>query len=147
MNKWDRYFFDIAKRTSEMSKDRTKIGAAIMRPDKSLASTGFNGLVPGMDDEKFLKDREFKNLIVRHAEENAIWFARHPDPKDCTMYLYGLLPCGRCASAIIMSGIKRLNYVISVESAGWNASCDAGQIAFNSCGLEIYNCTKEYVNE
>jgi dCMP deaminase len=42
---WDRYFLDIAEEVSKASKDpSTKVGAVIVRPDRTVASLGYNGL-------------------------------------------------------------------------------------------------------
>ena len=58
LDKWDKRFIKLARTVSEWSKDATKVGAVLTRPDHSLVSVGFNGLIPGMDDA-LLADREF----------------------------------------------------------------------------------------
>jgi len=128
LDKWDERFIKHAKEVSSWSKDRTKVGAVLVRPDHSIVSVGFNGLIPGMDDSTCLCDREFKNRIVRHAEENAFWFGRHePSFEGYTIYIYGWPgPCGTCSSEI---GMARLGRVVgafnSIPNNDWLPSIEA----------------------
>lgn len=144
LNKWDHRFFGEAAEKSSWSKDRTKVGACLVRPDKTIASSGFNGLPPGMDDDLYLRDRDFKNLIVLHAEENAIHKCKDPYMDGYTMYVWGLTPCGHCASVMSTKGIKKVYAVSSQVSNDWNASCDAAKIVFVATGVEFYDCTYKY---
>ncbi len=122
---WDKRFIKMAREVAGWSKDRTKVGAVIARRDHSLVSVGFNGLVPGMDDDEYLKDREMKNLCIRHAEENALFFAGKEEARGATMYLYGLTPCGRCAADISMHKIGRLVCVSEPAHPDWAKSQEA----------------------
>lgn len=116
INKWDNHFIDIAKLCSNMSKDpSTKVGSAIKcNKDKSIVSTGYNGLPKWMPDiESVLHNREHKYKYIIHAEENAINFAnkRNVELSDCTIYTT-MLPCERCYNLIKNNGIKRIVTVI-----------------------------------
>lgn len=103
----------MAKLVSLWSKDpSTKVGSVIVRPDKTIASVGFNGFPKGVPDTmEAYADRTTKLLVIKHAEENAILFAREM-LDGYTMYVYPLPPCTHCAGDIIQRGIKRVVAVI-----------------------------------
>lgn len=110
--KWNHRFLRLAAHIAAWSKDpSTKCGAVIVRPDKTIASTGFNGFPKGCNDEKELyNDRELKYARVIHAEQNAIL---HSSEKlnGYTIYVYPASKsgsCDRCAAHIIQAGIKEI---------------------------------------
>lgn len=113
-DKWDFRFLELAKHITSWSKDpSTKCGAVLVRPDRTIASMGYNGFPRGIDDseDKYL-DREQKYARVIHAEMNAILTCPER-PKGLTLYAYnqGWGPsCDRCAAHIIQSGITRVVY-------------------------------------
>jgi dCMP deaminase len=149
LNKWDKRFIKLAKEVSGWSKDGTKVGAVLTRPDHSLVSVGFNGLVPGMDDSHFLLDREFKNLCVRHAEENAIWFGRHePSMVGYVMYLYGWPgPCGKCAAAIAMAGLSRVVGVYENDAkTDWDKSIQAASVTLQARNVKLEAYKWSWIN-
>jgi dCMP deaminase len=107
INKWDRWFLDIAKVVSTKSKDpSTGIGAVIADTKNRLVSVGYNGYPRGVKDEG-MENREEKLAKTLHAEQNAIIFAQR-DLTRCTIYVYPLLPCSICMAMIIQSGITRV---------------------------------------
>ena len=56
LSKWDARFLELAEHVAAWSKGpRKRIGAVIVRPDKSIASLGYNGPPRGFDDEAFLR--------------------------------------------------------------------------------------------
>ena len=68
-DRWSQYFFDKAKHEARMSKDpSSQVGAVIVRPDKTVASTGWNGFPRGVEDNReHLRDRDEKYPRVIHA--------------------------------------------------------------------------------
>lgn len=106
--KWDKRFLDLAKFISQWSLDpSTKIGAVLVRENKSVISVGYNGFPIGVNDDKSrYDDRETKYSIVVHGEANAILFARE-SLNGATLYTYPFASCSRCAGLVIQSGIKR----------------------------------------
>ncbi|AWB20644.1 deoxycytidylate deaminase [Methylobacterium currus] len=108
--KWDLRFLEMADMVAGWSKDpSSKVGAVLVRPDRTLASVGFNGFPRGLNDAAELyADRDYKIATVRHAEENAIGFAKDQSLEGHTLYVSGLPPCCSCASEIIQSGIARV---------------------------------------
>lgn len=110
--KWQNFYMKMAKLTSEMSKDpSTKVGAVIVRPDKTLCSIGFNGLPSRIPDySKYLGDRNLKLQTILHAEENAILNSKDISLNDYAIYIYGLPPCLKCSSIIIQSKISKIYF-------------------------------------
>lgn len=106
---WDRHFLGLAHYMSRMSKDpSTKVGAVITRPDKTVASVGFNGFAKGMNDSPELyANREEKYSRIVHGEINAILNAHGP-VAGMTLYTTPFAPCERCAVMVIQAGIVRV---------------------------------------
>lgn len=107
---WNNRFLALAHHIAQWSKDpSTKVGAVIVRPNKTIASVGYNGFPRGVDDShERLSNREQKYPRVVHAEANAI--LNCPErPIDCHLYVT-LAPCAPCASLVIQSGIKRVYF-------------------------------------
>lgn len=109
------YFLDIAKAVAGRADcSRRKVGAILVRPDKSLASTGYNGSEPG--GPSCLKGecpRAASGVpgivtsyapgspgfcVALHAESNCLAFARE-DTAGYTMYLT-CVPCDWCLRTI-----------------------------------------------
>lgn len=109
MKTWDEYFIDIARAASARSKDpSTKCGAVIVRPDKTIAATGYNGFPRDIEDKpELLSDRDQKLVRIIHAEMNAILTAREP-LRGYTLYTWPFLTCDNCAKHVIQAGITRV---------------------------------------
>jgi len=99
----------LAKQISTWSKDpSTQTGAVIVRPDRTIASVGFNGFPRGIaDTDELLNNREEKYKRVIHCELNAILSARER-LDGYTLYNYPGQSCSRCAVHVIQAGIKRV---------------------------------------
>lgn len=108
LGKWDFRFLDLAALVASWSKDpSTKVGAVIVRPDRTVASIGFNGFARGVIDLSVrLEERTLKYPLTIHAEENAILSA-HERVKGYWLYST-MMPCGPCASRIAQAGIARV---------------------------------------
>jgi len=119
--KWDLRFLEMADMVAGWSKDpSSKVGAVLVRPDRTLASVGFNGFPRGLNDAPELyADRDYKIATVRHAEENAIGFAKDQSLEGHTLYVSGLPPCCSCASEIIQAGIARVVARHNMVPARW----------------------------
>lgn len=135
--KWDKRFIELADHVAQWSRDpSTKVGAVIVRSDKTVASMGFNGFPRGVDDsEGRYLDKPTKYQFVCHAEANAIVTAKE-NLSGCTIYVSPLHPCNECAKLIIQSGITR---VVTLESAGssWTKSFEVSKIMFAEAGVEV----------
>jgi dCMP deaminase len=137
---WDRRFLALAEHVSTWSKDpSTKVGAVIVRPDRSIASLGYNGFPRGMSDfEAVYNDREEKYSRVVHGEINAILAAREP-LHGYTLYTWPFAPCDRCAVQVIQAGIKRVvcPVVPADKLERWKAIMDRAVGYFEECGVEV----------
>lgn len=138
MADWDLRFLGLAQHVATWSKDpSTKVGAVIARPDRTVASVGFNGFPKGsVDNEELYRDREVKLERIVHAEVNAIVHAQE-NLSGFTLYST-LMPCARCASVIIQVGIIRVatRTPLAVTPA-WLGSFEHSAKLFRECGIEV----------
>lgn len=133
---WDNYFLDLAEAAALPSKDpSTKVGAVIVRPDRTVASLGYNGFPRGVaDTDERLNDRPTKYEMVVHAEPNAILSAREP-VRGYTMYTT-LFTCSGCAKLVIQAGIKRvISPTYDIER--WEKSLAMSKLLFAEAGVEF----------
>ena len=139
MSTWHRRFLQQATLISTWSKDpSTKCGAVIVEwPSNRVVSQGFNGFPQKInDDDEKLNDRDIKMAIVLHAEENAILFSgRNLADNFYTIYVYPSLPCSKCASIIIQSGISHVVTYAAVDVARWNT--ELSREILNEAGLKV----------
>ncbi|HRA10076.1 MAG TPA: dCMP deaminase family protein [Chitinophagaceae bacterium] len=150
MNKWDKYFLDVALLTAGLSKDpSTGVGSVIVTPDNQLVSTGFNGFPRGIEDTKErLNNREEKLRLVVHAELNSMLFAARIGIKidGYTMYIcatdssgkiWGGAPCDQCCKHIIQSGIKKIiSYPKKSIPTKWAESLRLSEELLKEAGIE-----------
>jgi dCMP deaminase len=106
VNHWHSRFIGLARHVATWSRDpSTQVGAVVVRPDRTIASVGFNGFPRGVRDlSARYADRPTKYAFVVHAEVNALLTAREP-LTDCTLYS-SLMTCNECAKLVIQAGIK-----------------------------------------
>ena len=138
---WHNRFLDLASVIAQWSKDpSTKVGAVITRPDRTIASVGYNGFPRGVDDApEIYEDRPTKYMRVVHAEANAILSAREP-LHGYTLYVYPLHPCSNCSGLIIQAGIKRVYYKYGSDSTrrtAWAADHTQMVEMFEQAGVEF----------
>ncbi|GAB9153404.1 deoxycytidylate deaminase [Bradyrhizobium diazoefficiens] len=135
---WDLYHLRVAREIAAGSKDpSTKVGAVIVRPDRTVAATGYNGFPRGIaDTAERLNDRDVKYGLVVHGEINAILTAREP-LHGYTLYTWPFLTCERCALHVIQAGIKRVVAPTLDEErrVRWKASLDAAQAFYAEAGV------------
>ena len=137
--KWDRRFLDLANFIAGWSKDpSTKVGAVIVRPDRTVASMGYNGFPRGvLDHEERYADREQKYAMVVHAENNALINSRE-SLEGYTLYVTPLPPCTQCAAAIIQRGIARV--VVDQKKdvpENWMKQFEISNTMFQEAGVAI----------
>jgi dCMP deaminase len=137
-SKWDLRFFDMAALVASWSKDpSTQVGAVIVRPDRTIASVGFNGFPKGMyDGEECYNDRDEKMSKIIHAEMNAMSFCKE-NMKGYTLYTFPFFTCDRCAVHVIQSGIST---VISPRHFPdrWQQSLENALIYYNESGVKVF---------
>lgn len=137
---WDRFYVGLARYMSLRSKDpSTKTGAVIVRPDKSVASVGYNGFPRGMEDTPELyANREEKLSRIIHCEMNALMYAREP-VRDYTLYTYPFISCDRCYAHMVQAGIARFvaPYPTTAQNERWGAAFEKVRREADKMGLEI----------
>ena len=115
---WDRRYMELAEHIAQWSKDpNRKVGAVVTR-DNYVIGIGFNGFPRGVKDSRArLNDKELKNLIMVHAEINAL---SHAGGEGDTIYVWPLLPCTVCLGVIIQAGVKRVVTMPLRQDSKWN---------------------------
>jgi len=110
-SEWDKRFLRLELEVASWSKDpSTKVGAIIVRPDRRIVSTGYNGFPRNVDDApELIADRAVKYKRTVHAELNAILQAR--EPLDNTELYCTFPPCASCAGAIVQAGVKHVSWI------------------------------------
>lgn len=142
LSKWDARFLALAEHVAAWSKGpRKRIGCAIVRPDRSIASLGYNGPPRGFDDEAFLAmSREDQHKVVIHAEDNAFRqmaeAERNGRKTGYTLYVSPLLPCAECARLIVGYGVTRVVAYCGHISDDWRASAEDAERMLIDSGVE-----------
>ena len=135
--RWVRNFLELAAFYAAWSKDpSTKVGAVIVRPDKTQASMGFNGFAKGADDDPAIyADRKKKYELIIHAEANALIHANGP-VTGCTLFTWPFAPCIRCAVMMLQAGIRHYVFCSPTDDAKsrWGESLEASKKYIVSCG-------------
>ena len=140
MSDWDGRMMGLAKTVAQWSKDpSTKVGCVITDEKHRVVSIGFNGFPRGIPDAG-LEDRDYKYARVVHAELNALLFARG-SVEGCTMYVWPMPPCSRCAGPIIQAGILRV--VAPRPDERWQESCAVGEQMFRQAWIEVSEVNDE----
>lgn len=138
--KWDERFLSLAQHIAGWSQDpSTQVGAVIVDADRRIVSMGFNGFPQGVADlDERLQDRPLKYALTVHAETNAILFARR-SLAGCTLYTWPLMPCSRCATNVVQSGIARcVAPALPPDKAErWERDCDLARMMFAEVGVEL----------
>ena len=145
--KWNKRFLQMAELVASWSKDpSTKCGAVIVRPDKTIASVGFNGFPMGTDDsDELYADRDLKYSRVVHAEVNAILHARE-SLHGYVMYTWpgGLGPsCDRCTTNIIQAGIGTVVHIYDNHdddgafNTRWGEAVKRGLQMYQEAGVNV----------
>jgi dCMP deaminase len=107
---WDEYFMRLAECVAEASKDDSKVGAVVVSAEKTVISTGYNGLARNVLDleERIAPDDEKLRWVCR-AEANAIFnAARLGVPLNGSTIYVTKFPCVGCANAIVQAGFVRV---------------------------------------
>lgn len=136
---WDHYFMGTAAMVAAKSKDpSSKVGAVIVK-DKTIISTGYNGLPRGCNDtisERYMRPLKYK--WITHAEENAILNGHRNglSMTDSAIYVMPLYPCAKCTGAIIQAGIKRVICKPLVSGKRWEEEFTISQEMMREAQIE-----------
>lgn len=131
----------MARLVASWSKDpSTQVGAVIARPDKTVASVGFNGLPRTVADTvERLHNKELKYPLIIHAEINAI-FNAHQSVRGCALYVWPLPPCyEECVPKIIQAGISLVAFPDQEANAEskWLESARKGFLILEEAGVQM----------
>ena len=141
---WDCRFLKLARHVSTWSKDpSTKVGAIVAKK-KKVYGHGYNGFPKGVRDlvDRY-ENRELKNMMVVHAEENACIDAGR-DAEGASMYVFPTFDhpfsCHACARTMIQYGIREVvGYAPSLEgierAEKWKKSLELARIIFEEAGI------------
>lgn len=133
---FDEWALSLAVAVADRSRDpSTKVGAVIIRSDKTICSMGYNGFPRQMEDKPEWWDvREEKYARVIHAEMNAILNA--PEPvTGMTLYVTHP-PCENCAKHVAAAGITRIVCGASDDiRARFNIDRSLGLL--EDCGVQV----------
>lgn len=106
---WDEYFMNLAFAVAMRSPDpSTKHGCVIVDKQNRPVSMGYNGPPPDCWDEYIPLYRPEKYPFMKHAEDNAMKFARR-DLTGCIVYVTGY-PCHDCFGDMLSHGISKVIY-------------------------------------
>jgi dCMP deaminase len=133
---FDLWALDLAFAVSDRSRDpSTKVGAVIIRHDKTIASMGYNGFPRTMEDkEEWWNDRPEKYARVIHAEMNALLNAKE---SVLGMTLYVTHPCcEHCAKHVIAAGITKVVFATSDEIRERFDIAKSLEL-FSDCGVQV----------
>lgn len=135
---WDVWFVLMADFVAQRSKDpSTQCGAVIVRPDNTIAATGYNGFPRGIEDKpELLSNRDEKYPRMIHAEVNAILTAREP-LHGYTLYVSPMPCCERCAVLVAQAGIKKVVYPVPSKERleRWGDSFKLSHAIFDEAGV------------
>jgi dCMP deaminase len=143
---WQEYFIGLAIAASKKSKDgSSKFGAILVRPDKTVASFGFNGFPKRIKDHdhmlnaKTVEGRQKKYMRIVHAEANCLNYNRDHDTTGYHMFVNGL-PCEACALRICSTGVDYVYYyndpVYDYETR-WAESIAKSKQLFKEAGIRL----------
>jgi len=146
---WDETFMAMTYVIAERSHDtRSKIGAVITAPDKTIRSIGYNALPRGISYRSEIMVSPEKYKWTCHAEENAILNAGRTGQSllGCSVYV-NLLPCNVCARAIVQAGISEVIvhknsqdfYMATSDKEGsyWDEAFECTNSMFAEAGIKL----------
>ena len=155
----DDVYLDMARGLARLSRDEnTQVGAVIVAKDGSPVSWGYNGTIPGLDDNEIPHNREAKELsyfengeeiffkenkypFMEHAEVNAIDLGDKDRMDGATIYVTAM-PCKDCARKIIKRKISRVVIVPIDDILDKNSSIgnddNITKYLFNKRNVDLY---------
>lgn len=115
---WDNYFINLCEVIKTRSPDpKTQVGACLVSPNHKIISTGYNGLLAGVDENGVnWSDREgevYPQIV--HSEVNALLYAG-VDCNNTTMYCTHS-PCKECLKLMVAAGVVKVIFKIKHEAS------------------------------
>lgn len=140
---WDRRFMRLAREAAGWSKDPDEqVGSVVVSPDRRRFSFGYNGLPWGMaDDPEVLCNKDLKNALSIHAEQNALYNAPF-DLDGWTLYVTKA-PCLGCALGIRQNRIARVVSAPVRADSRWAVEQGRAAQLLSSLGIDVAWVTME----
>lgn len=102
----EQYAVLLARAASARSEDPfLQVGCALIRHDRTVAATGYNGPPPGVDID--WSDRDARRGKMIHAEANAL---RYVSPHEVLFAAVTYMPCLECVRALASYGVTLVVY-------------------------------------
>ena len=139
---WQQFYMRLAREVATGSKDASsKFGAILVRPDKTVASIGFNGFPRRVaDDVAMLTDpakRAQKYARIVHAECNCLNHSRDVSTAGYFLVVSGH-PCDRCALRIASTDIAAVYYCSSPDyESRWAAEVEVSRQILSEAGIAL----------
>jgi dCMP deaminase len=109
-------YFQLAQLQATYSLDPNKKVGCVIEKEGKILGLGYNHFPKGVaSTEERWKDRDYKNLIVIHAEVSALLDANNCN--GATLYCTSFLCC-TCAGLAIQRGINR---VVAPQPEAWSS--------------------------
>lgn len=134
---FDEWAMGLAIAVSLRSRDpSTKVGAVIIREDKTICSLGYNGFPRTMEDKpEWWNLRSEKYARVIHGEMNALLNAKE-SVKGMTLYVTHP-PCEHCAKHVAAAGISRIVYGASDDIRA-RFDITRSMELLSDCGVKVH---------
>jgi dCMP deaminase len=135
MNDRDHFLFKLAQEQASWSLDpNKKVGCVVARNGKVL-TRGFNQFPKGIaNTDARWSDKEYKNLIVVHAEAYALLSSN--DCHGATLYCTSFL-CSTCAGLAIQRGISRVVAPAPEPWSSWYRNFTVARSMLQEAGVTI----------
>jgi|WetSurMetagenome_2_1015567.scaffolds.fasta_scaffold00090_49 dCMP deaminase len=150
--KWDARFLLMAEMVASWSKDpSTQCGSVLVRPDRTVASVGFNGGPRGTDDSPtILGNRHRKLLRTIHAEANALRMCKE-DMWGYRLYVWqpcNIGPsCANCAAEAVQAKIGSVVFAPEESSFDdrWRDSYLEGMELYRETGTAVIRYKRKHL--
>lgn len=110
---WPQYAMTLARAAALRSEDPfVQVGAVVLRADRSVAATGYNGAPSGIELD--WSDRDARRQFVIHAETNALRYVSAGEARGGLIAVTGT-PCSRCLLEVASHGIRLVLYGSTLE--------------------------------
>ena len=140
--RWQKYYLDLARQVATGSKDgSSKVGAILVRPDKTVSSIGFNGFPARIGDrEDILTDpalRPQKYIRIVHAEANCLNTTRDYDMTGFHLFVT-THPCAACSLRIASTGITHVYYAPNPDfELRWADALKDSRMILEEAGIRL----------
>jgi dCMP deaminase len=137
MNKWNKYYMELAALAATMAKHTTKVGAVLVGPEGEIRLTGYNGVPRGVEDTPERTSGESRHKWHSHAEANLIAFAAREGirTKGCSVYVTHY-PCSSCARTLIQAGVNTV-YVGDGTTTMPDEEFEVAAVMFDEAGVYV----------